>query len=231
MSSPTIQAIHDFIRKYDHNGVGYFSHHERGQLGDYFDPETKWDMADVVCDCLEKTRRRVSIFLHGIDESDSRAIRAAEKLLNLPPGMKKRVPITISTDPFGPVNVPVEKAENVGRARSLQALKIFHDWPKLELRVYTSDYRKKVEELEKVYASFGEYMPKEVRVMQILQPTRVPLPEVNSHSVLEECSGYGIRVDGTIMFKQVAGPKGWSVIGSLTSLDPNQIQPVSHALT
>lgn len=225
--SQTLMAIHDFVGKHDPNGTKFISHHNAGQLSDYFDPDTNWDMADVIRDCLEKTRRTVAVYLHGIVEDDNRAIEAAKKLWDLPANLRERVDITVSTDPFGPVNVPVDQAEQIGRARVSNVLQIFQGWSRMNLRIFTPDMAQAAYEEQRVRDMFGTFIPAKVDVMRILKPTRVELPGVIEQAYFEDCNGYGIMSDGTVVFKHFRGPFGWPKIGTLASVDPNKIRPAS----
>lgn len=226
LPSETLFAVNDFIGKHDPTGTGYLSFHEAGQLSDYYDPQTECDMADVVSDCLKKTNKTVAIFLHGIDRNDVRAIEATKKLWKLPESIKNRVEVTVSTDCFGPVNVPEDVAESIGRERVLNALQLFHNWPRLVLKAFTTDHNMDAK-VDRVRYLFGEYTPAEVEIAPILMPTRVRLPGVDRYASLEKCIGYGISTDGSIVVKRHAGPLKWSTIGSLTELDPEKILPLS----
>ena len=79
MPSSLIQAIHRFIGdgyKKEHGPAQSLCPHFRGQLIEYFDPDTGWDMADVLQNGLLTTERKFLVYLHGVDPANTRAINA-----------------------------------------------------------------------------------------------------------------------------------------------------------
>jgi hypothetical protein len=234
MPSEVISSVHEFIIKYGQNRTEQpLNYHHRGQLSDYFDADSGWDMADVIKDGLRTPRKNLVIYLHGLIDGDDRAFAAAEKLQRMSEREKMRLDFIISTDPFGPCGVPDDEAEEIGLKRTLNALRAFHGMPRVTLyMLYADGFTDRKEQLFSAWKHFGEYMPKNYDFYRIVSPTRVKLPGNIERPMLEFCSGFGIHIDGKVVMKEFNGPATpWEQIGNMSDLDAAKIrQPLTATI-
>lgn len=221
MPAQTIRSIHNFIieNKGGDSRVP-LNYHWSGQPSDYYDEKEDWDMASVVVDGL-RTKRPLSLFFHGIDGADLRALNAIKKIQSLGELEKQTIHVVISTDPFGPCNVPLDDAEEIGRQRTANALLAFQGMPNMELRIlFAEKFRSKEEESKIARKRFNGLLPPNVFLIPLVQPTRSPLP-VDKKIFFDSNQGYIITTTGNVFYSRSSGFSRGEKIGTLSNI-PNQ---------
>jgi len=146
-------------------------------------------------------------------------------LHNLPIDFQQRVGYVISTDPFGPFNIPdPEKAEQIGRERTKHALELLHGLPNQYLYVcYTPNLRSGKEEQRRAEHYLKGYLPDTVLLREISTPTKSYLPCVSNY-IPDASGGYGIKIDGSLHFKRYHAAEKWKQIGNIYQVDASKIQ-------